>query len=342
MDTVIRRLGAATLLAALVGALAAPWLAPDVGEQQFRDYLYAPPMRVRVVDADGHWHAPFVHRWRLADRVMRSFDEDRSERYPLRWFVDGRLVGLDSAAGQPLLLLGGDGLGRDLLSRLLLGARTTLGVAFLAAIGAVLIGVLVGGVAGYAGGIVDETLMRFADLVLVLPTIYAVLALRAVLPPVLSVGAVFWLLVGLLALVGWPYVARGVRAIVAAERGREYTLAAIAVGAGPIRILAIHLLPATRGFLTAQATLLLPAFILAEATLSYVGLGFAPPAASWGAMLSEASNISAIADFPWLLSPAAAIIAVVLAVNLASGAGARGGAFGALARSRRATPRGAA
>ena len=110
--------------------------------------------------------------------------------------------------------------------------------------------------------------------------------------------------------------------------------------AGPIRILAIHLLPATRGFLTAQATLLLPAFILAEATLSYVGLGFAPPAASWGAMLSEASNISAIADFPWLLSPAAAIIAVVLAVNLASGAGARGGAFGALARSRRETSRG--
>ena len=273
MDTVIRRLGAATLLAALVGALAAPWLAPDVGEQQFRDYLYAPPMRVRVVDADGHWHAPFVHRWRLADRVMRSFDEDRSERYPLRWFVDGRLVGLDSAAGQPLLLLGGDGLGRDLLSRLLLGARTTLGVAFLAAIGAVLIGVLVGGVAGYAGGIVDETLMRFADLVLVLPTIYAVLALRAVLPPVLSVGAVFWLLVGLWALVGWPYVARGVRAIVAAERGREYTLAAIAVGAGPIRILAIHLLPATRGFLTAQATLLLPAFILAKGRSPMWGWG---------------------------------------------------------------------
>ena len=107
---------------------------------------------------------------------MRTFDEDRSERYPLRWFVDGRVVGLDPAAGQPLLL-GGDGLGRDLLSRLLLGARTTLGVALLAAVGAVLIGVLIGGVAGYAGGIVDETLMRLADLVLVLPTIYAVLAL---------------------------------------------------------------------------------------------------------------------------------------------------------------------
>ncbi|MDG2040583.1 MAG: ABC transporter permease subunit [Ilumatobacter sp.] len=117
--------------------------------------------------------------------------------------------------------------------------------------------------------------------------------------------------------------------------------AAGAVGAGPLRILATHLLPATRGFFIAQAKLLLPAFILAEATLSYVGLGFAPPAASWGGMLGEASNISAIADFPWLFSPAAAIIAVVLAVNLVTGAGARGGAFGALARSRRVTSRGA-
>jgi peptide/nickel transport system permease protein len=233
------------------------------------------------------------------------------------------------------MLLGGDGLGRDLLSRLLLGARTTLGVALLAAVGAVLIGVLIGGVAGYAGGIVDETLMRLADLVLVLPTIYAVLALRAVLPLVLSTRAVFWLLVGLLTVVAWPYVARGVRAIVAAERGRDYTLAAIAVGAGPHRILATHLLPATRGFLVVQATLLLPAFILAEATLSYIGLGFAPPAASWGVMLGEASNISAIADFPWLLSPAAAIIAVVFAVNVVSGAGTRGGALGAITPSRR-------
>lgn len=329
---VTRIFGATLLIAVFGGALAGPWIAPHSGEEQFRDYLYAPPMRVRILDREGRWRAPFVHRWRLADRVMRTFQEDRSERHPLRWFVGGRLVGLDAAAEQPLLLLGGDGLGRDMLSRLLLGARTTLGVAFLAAIGAVLIGVAVGGLAGYAGGMVDESLMRFADLVLVLPTIYAVLALRAVLPSVLSTATVFWLLVGLLSLVAWPYVARGVRAIVAAERGREYTLAAVAVGAGPVRILVTHLLPATRGFLTVQATLLLPAFILAEATLSYVGVGFAQPASSWGAMLRDASNISTIADFPWLLSPAAAIIVVVFAVNVVSGAGGRGGALGALTR----------
>jgi peptide/nickel transport system permease protein len=227
-----------------------------------------------------------------------------------------------------LLLLGSDGLGRDILARLLLGARTTLGVAVLAAAGALLLGLIVGGVAGYAGGVVDEILMRLADLVLVLPTIYVVLALRAVLPLVLPTAAIFWLMVLLLAVVAWPWVARGVRAIVAAERRREYALAAVALGAGPVRILVRHLLPATTGFLAVQVTLLLPAFILAEATLSYVGLGFAPPAASWGVMLQEASNIRAIADFPWLLSPAVAIIAVVLAVNLVTREGSSGGALG--------------
>lgn len=323
-----RTCGAALLWLALVLTLAAPWLAIHPVEEQFRDFLYAPPMRVRLVDADGAWHRPFVYRLRLADRVMRRFEEDRSERLSVRWFADGRLVGLDGGAGQPLLLLGADGLGRDILSRVLLGARTTLGVAVLAAAGALLLGVLVGAVAGYAGGSVDEVLMRSADLVMVLPAIYVVLALRAVLPLVLSTTAVFWLLVALLSLVAWPFVARGVRAIVAAERRREYVLAAVAVGASPTRILARHLLPATTGFLAVQATLLVPAFILAEATLSYVGMGFAPPAASWGVMLQEASNIRAIADFPWLLSPALAIIAVVMAVNLVTGAAARGGTLG--------------
>ena len=323
-----RTLGVAILTAAVLGVLAAPWLAPNPGDQQFRDYLYAPPMRVRVIDAEGAWHRPFVYRWRLVDRVMRTFDEDVSQRLPLTWVAGGRLVTLSPGTAQPLLLLGGDSLGRDLLARLLLGARTTLGVAVLAAVGALLIGVVVGGIAGYAGGVVDEALMRFADLVMVLPMIYVLLALRAVLPLVLPTAAIFWLLVVLLAIVAWPFVARGVRAIVAAERRREYALAAVALGAGPVRILLRHLLPATTGFLTVQVTLLLPAFILAEATLSYVGLGFAPPAASWGVMLQEASNIRAIADFPWLLSPAAAIIAVVLGVNLVTGAGSRGGALG--------------
>ena len=116
---------------------------------------------------------------------------------------------------------------------------------------------------------------------------------------------------------GWPIVARGVRAIIASERERDYAMAGVALGAGPARLLLRHLLPAARGYLVVQATLLLPAFILAEATLSYVGLGFPEPVASWGTMLHDASSVRAFADFPWLLSPAVAIFAVVLGLNLA-------------------------
>ena len=177
-----------------------------------------------------------------------------------------------------------------------------------------LFGAAIGGVAGYAGGAVDELLSRFSDFVLVLPAIYVVLALRAVMPLVLPARDVFVLLVGIFALVGWPVVARGVRGIIASEREREYVTAGRALGAGPVRLLAVHLLPATRGYLATQATLLLPAFILAEATLSYVGFPDSVP--TWGTMLHDASNVALLGEAPWMLAPAAAIFLVVLAVNL--------------------------
>jgi peptide/nickel transport system permease protein len=158
--------------------------------------------------------------------------------------------------------------------------------------------------------------MRLAEFVLVLPAIYVVLALRAALPLVLPSWAVFSLMAGIFALVGWPWVARAVRSVVATERTRDYAAAAVSLGAGPARVLFGHLLPACRGLIGTQAILLLPSFILAEATLSYVGLGFPETVPSWGSMLHQASNVSAIADFPWMLAPAAAIFLVTLAANL--------------------------
>src|SRR5258707_1137102 len=159
--------------------------------------------------------------------------------------------------------------------------------------------------------------MRATDFVMVLPAMYVALALRAVLPLVLSAQEVFWLLAAIFAILGAPFIARGVRSIVRTERRLEYAVAAEALGANAVRLLLRHLLPATRGFVAVQITLLVPAFIVAEATLSYVGLGFPEPVASWGTMLHEAStNIRVFADFPWLLSPAAAMFLVVLGVNL--------------------------
>jgi peptide/nickel transport system permease protein len=163
---------------------------------------------------------------------------------------------------------------------------------------------------------VDDAIMRVADFVLVLPVIYVVLVLRAVLPLVLPASTVFVLVVWIFAAVGWPFVAKGVRAIVAVERNREYVQAAQSLGARPLRILMVHLIPACTGHLLVQATLLLPAFILAEATLSFIGLGFPDPVASWGTMLAGAGNYNAVARFPWTLAPAAAIFMVVLSTNL--------------------------
>jgi peptide/nickel transport system permease protein len=186
------------------------------------------------------------------------------------------------------------------------------------AFGAMVVGALAGGVAGYAGGVVDDVLMRAADFVMVLPAIYVALALRAVMPLVLPPATVFALLAVIFAVVGAPFIARGVRAIVRSERRLDYAVAAEALGASAPRVLLRHLLPAARGYVAVQLTLLVPAYIVAEATLSYVGLGFPDPIASWGTMLHDASaNVRVFADFPWLLSPAAAMFLVVLGLNLA-------------------------
>jgi peptide/nickel transport system permease protein len=303
----VRRAGIFLLSFVAFVAVAAPWLAPNAPRQAFADLLYAPPTRL---------HGTAVHPLRLVSRLERRFEEDQTQTVPLEFFRRGKLVSVDEASGATLLVLGADALGRDIFSRLLFGARTSLALAALATLGALLIGAVIGGIAGYAGGLVDELLSRFSDFILVLPAIYVALALRAVMPLVLPASTVFIVLTGIFALMGWPIVARGVRAIIASERERDYAMAGVALGAGPGRLLLRHLLPAARGYLVVQATLLLPAFILAEATLSYVGLGFPADVPTWGTMLQDAGNIALVGDSPWTLAPAAAIFILVLAVNL--------------------------
>ncbi len=315
--SVARAWGAALLGVLAAAAVAGPALVPHDPARQFADRPYAPPMRPRLVDAAGAWRAPFVYPLRLEDRLSRRYVEVRDRPVPLRWFSGGGLVGIDERAG-PWLPLGADALGRDVLARLLAGARLSLGVSAVAAAGALLLGTLAGALAGFRGGWLDGTLMRIGDFVVILPAIYVVLVLRAAMPLVLSTTDVFWTLAGVLTLAGWPYPARGVRAIVSAERVKEYAEAAHAIGAGPWRILLRHLVPAASGFLAVQATLLLPAFVLAEATLSFVGLGFPEPTPSWGVMLQDAARVGTLLDAPWLLAPAAAIVFSVLALHLAA------------------------
>lgn len=320
----LRTAGWALLGVAVAATLLAPVLAPHDPGAQFRQVALAPPMQIHFWDEAGRWRGPFVYPLRLVDRLERRYEEERSRVVPLVWGRSGRLVQTAAEPEVPLLLLGADSLGRDVFARLVYGGRVSLGVAALALAGALALGVLAGAVAGYAGGRVEAALMGLADFIVVLPMLYVVLALRTTLPLVLPAGAIFSLMAALLALAGWPYVARGVRAIVAVERTREYVDAARSLGAGPLRVLFRHLLPAARGYVATQALLLLPAFVLAETTLSFVGLGFPDDVPSWGAMLQDAADMRAVAAFPWLLLPAAALVSVVAAVNLAARSDERG------------------
>ena len=316
------KLGLALLAVSVLAAAGAPFVGPYAIDRKFTDFINAPPTRPHLVDDAGGWHAPFIYRWRLTDRLEQRREEDRSARIPLRWFHDGHLV-TSSAGDAPLLLLGADSYGRDVFSRLLHGARISLGLSFVAAAGATILGALLGGIAGYAGGWLDDVMMRGSDFVLVLPAMYVALALRSALKLVLPPFEVFVLLTGIFAIVGAPFIARGVRAIVRSEKQLDYSAAAVSLGASHLRLLLRHLLPAARGFVAVEITMLVPSFIVAEATLSYVGLGFPDPIASWGTMLHDASNPRAFADFPWLLSPAAAMFLVVLGLNLVMQGGSK-------------------
>lgn len=304
------------LLSVVIGAvILAPWLAPNDPNRRFSDLIYAPPTRVHLFGDAG---AFFIYTPQLVSRLERIFEEDRSRPVALRFFDEGRLVTGDASSGAPLLLLGADAYGRDNFSRLLYGGRATLAVALIATFAAAMLGMLIGGTSGSAGGWLDAALSRVSEFVLVLPTMYVALALRAVMPLALSAAQVFALLVGIFTLLGWPIVARGVRAIVLTEREREYVLAARAAGASPTRVLVHHLLPAASGYVLTQASLLLPAFILAEATMSYVGLGFQGDVATWGTLLHDASNVALLGDAPWTLAPAVPIFLVALGVNIAA------------------------
>jgi len=308
--------GGGVLTVVLLAALLAPIVGPHEPDARFEGILNVPPTAVHLAGADGRLRSPFIYPWVRVNQLEQRYEADRTAEIPLSWFAGGHLVQSADETRAPLLLLGSDSFGRDVFSRLLFGARISLGLSLAAALLAIGLGAMLGGVAGYVGGATDTIVMRTTEFVIVLPAMYVALALRAVMPLVLSSRDVFLLMLGIFAVLGMPAVARGVRAIVRAQRDLDYAAAVSSLGATHARLLIRHLLPSAQGFLAVQLTLLLPAFVVAEATLSFVGLGFPDPVPSLGTMLHEASNQRALADFPWLLSPAALMFLVVLGVNL--------------------------
>lgn len=307
-------------------ALAAPFIAPYSPRKQFRDLFYHPPTRIHFRDEYGGWHLrPFISQYERIDLTPRYQTKPRTAR--LYFFVEGdpyqwlgmtwrtHLFGPKDASGN-IFFLGSDALGRDLFSRIVYGARFSLTLGVVSVAITMLLGTLLGAAAGYFAGWVDTLLMRLVDLFLSIPALFLILAIRGLAPLRLQTVDLYWMMAAVFALVGWASVTRVVRGQVASLKSREYVLAARVAGASDWRILRRHILPFTTSYLLVQSTVLIPAFILGEITLSFLGVGVQEPDPSWGNLLTAATSLRAMTDFPWLLSPAVFIFVTVAAFNL--------------------------
>jgi len=252
---------------------------------------------------------------------------DTSQRYPLRLFPRGapyRLFGFVrgdrhlfgvEAPGR-IYLLGADDTGRDVWTRLLYGSQVSLTVGIVGIAISFTLGLLLGGVSGYFGGWVDTLIMRSTELLLSIPGLYLIVALRGVFPLDLPSQQTYLAIVAILSFIGWASLARVIRGMVLSLRQAEYVLAAQAMGASSLRIIVRHILPNTMSFTIVAATVAVPGYILGEVFLSFLGVGVQPPAASWGNMLNAARSERVLTSFPWmLLAPGVAILLTVMAFN---------------------------
>ncbi|HYM81935.1 MAG TPA: ABC transporter permease [Candidatus Limnocylindria bacterium] len=320
--------GGVLLLVLYLLALFAPFVAPYAQESMDRDRFFHRPQGVRFIDAEGRFHPwPFVYSTQISDAGSFTYVEDTSRRLPIRLFTRGapyrlfgilptdrHLFGVDPPGR--LYLLGTDPLGRDVFSRLLFGGQVSLTVGLVGIAISFTIGLLLGGIAGYFGGWVDSVIMRLTELLLNIPGLYLLIALRAIFPADLPSQQVYLAIVVILAFIAWASLARIIRGMVLSIRRQEYVAAAEALGMSRMRIIVRHILPNTLSFVIVAATITIPGYILGEVVLSFLGLGVQEPAASWGNMLGQARTLRVLTSFPWMLfAPGTAIFVTVLAFN---------------------------
>jgi peptide/nickel transport system permease protein len=322
-------IGGGILFVLYLGALFAGFLGPYSKESRFEELTYHPPTPVRLFDAEGSFQRPFIYATattRDPVTLRLLYEVDEATRYPIRFFVhrepykllglfatDVHLFGVDEPG--TILLFGTDSIGRDLFSRILHGARLSLTIGLVGVSLSFLIGVTLGGISGYFGGIVDTIIQRVIEFLISIPTIPLWLALSAALPRDWSVVRVYFGIGIILSLVGWGGLARVVRGKFLELRELDYVMAARVSGLSEWSIIRIHMVPNFAGYLIVSVTLAIPGMILGETALSFLGLGLRSPAVSWGVLLEKAQNLASVAIYWWTIIPAVFVIVTVMAFN---------------------------
>lgn len=318
----------AVLLAMYLSILVSEILAPYNLHSRNTDFIYAPPQQVHLFH-EGEFVGPFVYGFAYMlnmDTLKREYAENPADPQPIRFFclgdryefwglIPGRFHLICPAEGGTLFLLGTDRLGRDMLSRIIHGTRISLTVGLIGITVSFVLGIAIGGAAGYYGGRVDDIAMRLIEIIRSFPELPLWMALSAILPVTWSPLVVYFGITLILGLIDWTGLARAVRSKLLALREEDFCTAATLMGASPRRIIGAHLLPNFLSHLIASATLSVPTMILGETALSFLGLGLRPPITSWGVLLSEAQNINVVALYPWLMLPVVPVIVLVLAFN---------------------------
>ena len=330
----LAKVGLAVLAAMYLIAIFADFFSPYDPNQRMQGYRAAPPQRIRFIDSEGNFHLrPFVYgmeQRRNPQTLQTTYTEVKDSILPIYFFAKGppyklwglfecdrRLFGIadQDDSGRTLFLLGSDRLARDLLSQIFFGSRISLSIGLVGVFISFLLGITIGGISGYFGGMVDNVIQRSIESIRSFPTIPLWLALSAALPPRWPMLKVYFAITIILSIIGWTGMARVVRGKFLSLREEEYVLAAKVAGAGVPRLLFKHMLPGFYSHVIAAATLAVPRMILAETTLSFLGLGLRPPAISWGVLLSVAQNLYVVIESPWLMLPGVFVIITVLAFN---------------------------
>ena len=311
-----------------VVALVPEFVAPYRPGTRDREYASAPPQRIRFFSEDGFHLRPFVYgltSGRDPETLQRVYTVDREDRRPLRFFVTGEeyklfgvipasthLFGIDDGM---VFLFGTDPLGRDLFTRVIYASRISMSIGLVGVLLSFVLGLILGGIAGYAGGTADNIIQRVSEILLSFPSIPLWMGLSAAIPPHWSPVRTYFAITIILSIIGWTRLGRQVRSKIMSLKNEDFVVAAQLAGTSEAKIVARHLIPSFMSHIIAVISLAIPTMILAETSLSFLGIGLRPPTVSWGVLLQQAQNVYTLTQAPWLMIPGLFVVVFVLAFS---------------------------